>query len=111
MKNKQLHKYKTEEPELIIISDANSTVGNYPKKKFRAGPISATIWENKGKDQQGVPNTYNTISLERVYQDKSGNWKSTNSFRLSDLPKAHAVLQRVYNDLVVKEQSLFAPKE
>ncbi len=111
MKQKQIHKYKTEEPELIIVSDAQSSSGNYPKKKFRAGPISATIWENSGKNQQGEPNKYNTISLERVYQDKEGNWKSTNSFRLNDLPKAHAVLQRVYNDLVVKEQSLFAPKE
>ncbi len=110
MKNAKIQKYEQLEPEVILVSDAKPS-GNYPKKKFRAGPISATIWENKGKNAQGEANTFNTISLERVYQDKEGNWKSTNSFRLNDLPKAHAVLQRVYNDLVVKEQSLFASKE
>ena len=108
-KNKKIQNYE-QEAETIVVSEAQSQGGNFPKKKFRAGAISATVWENKGVNQSGEENTYNTISLERVYQDKEGNWKSTNSFRLSDLPKAHAVLQRVYNDMIVKEQDLFAPK-
>jgi hypothetical protein len=112
-KNKKLDRklYKNEniKPKVETISDSASQ-GNFPKKKFRAGAISATVWENKGTTTQGDEKTYNTISLERVYQDKEGNWKSTNSFRLSDLPKAQAVLMRVFNDLTVKEQDLFASK-
>jgi hypothetical protein len=68
--------------------------GNYPKKRFRAGAISATIWNNKGQSQNGGEVDYQTISLERTYKDKDGNWKYTNSLRVSDIPKATMVLQK-----------------
>ncbi len=77
--------------------------GNMPEKKFRAGAISATVWVNKGKED----NTYRTISIERSYTDKDGNWQSNNSLRINDLPKAILVLQKSYEDLVFKEQDLF----
>ena len=81
--------------------------GNVPEKKFRAGAISATIWLNKGQRANGELSEYRTISLERVYKDKTGNWQSTNSFRINDLPKAAVALQRAYEHLVLNEQDLF----
>jgi hypothetical protein len=79
------------------------STGNLPAKKFRAGAISATIWLNQGqKDGNSVE--YKTISIERNYTDKDGNWQSTNSLRVNDLPKASIVLQKAYEHIVLKEQ-------
>ncbi len=81
--------------------------GNLPEKKFRAGAISATVWLNKGHRPNGEESEYRTISLDRNYTDKEGKWQSTNSFRLTDLPKAGLVLQKAYEYLVFNEQDLF----
>jgi len=69
---------------------------NQPEKKFRAGAISATVWKNTGTRQNGEETIFRTISLERSYKDKSANWKTTNSFRINDLPKAELVLKQAY---------------
>ena len=77
---------------------------NTPEKKFRAGAISATIWQNNGQNNKtGQPVVYKTISLERGYKDKTGIWKSTNSFRINDLPRAALVLQEAYKYAVLKD--------
>ena len=81
--------------------------GNPPEKKFRAGAISATVWRNKAQKTTGEEAEYCTISLERSYTDKEGKWQSSNSFRITDLPKANVVLQRAYEYLVLQEQDLF----
>ena len=86
---------------------STETTGNIPEKKIRAGAISATIWLNKGQRTNGEVSEYRTISLERSYKDKTGNWQSTNSFRINDLPKAAVALQRAYEHLVLNEQDLF----
>ena len=70
-----------------------------PEKKFKAGAISATIWKNGEGDQ-----SYNTISLGRVYKDKLGEWKNTTSLRLNDLPKARMVLDKAYEYIVLSGQ-------
>ncbi len=105
---KNLKSYeKASEEELIISEEEVKEQGNLPQKKYRAGAITATVWVNKGKKINGEDTSYETISLVRVYQDKDGNWKSTNSFRLNDLPKVQLLMQKVYSDLVLKEQDLF----
>ncbi len=81
--------------------------GNSPEKKFKAGPISATIWRNKGQSSSGEESEYRAISIERVYTDKAGAWQSTNSLRINDLPKAHLVLQKAFEYLVLNERDLF----
>jgi len=79
------------------------TTGNSPEKKIRAGAVSATVWSNEGTSKTGEKVEYKTISLERNYKDKEGNWKSTNSFRVNDLPKAKLVLDKAYEYLILKE--------
>jgi len=77
-----------------------------PEKKFRAGAISATIWENQGKINGNPPTTFNCVSIERTYKDKQGSWQSTRSMRLNDLPKAMVVLNKAYEYLVTKEVNI-----
>lgn len=80
---------------------------NMPEIKFRAGAVSATIWTNQGTKSDGSESEYNTISLERQYTDKEGNWHKTSSFRVSDLPKAGVVIQKAYEFLVLNEENSF----
>lgn len=71
--------------------------GNQPEKKFRAGAISATIWLNSGQNPKtGEPTQWRTITLERVYKDREGQWKNTSSMRINDIPRATLVLNKAY---------------
>ena len=72
-----------------------------PVKIFRAGGVKATIWENTNKELQ----VYKTISFERNYKDKDGEWKQTNSLRVQDLMKASLVLQKAYEYCVMKAEN------
>ena len=77
---------------------------NLPEKKFTTGVITATIWKNKAQTKDGKATFYHTISLQRRYTDKEGNWKSTGSLRVNDLPKASLVLNKAYEYLVLQEK-------
>ncbi|MFH1133847.1 MAG: hypothetical protein V1735_05105 [Nanoarchaeota archaeon] len=72
-----------------------------PEIKFRAGAISATVWNNETKAKDGSPAAYKTISLQRSFKDKEGVWKNTASFRTADIPKAMVVLNKAYEHLVL----------
>jgi hypothetical protein len=82
-------------------SITHGKTGNVPEKKFRAGAVSATVWQNN-LEKDGKTAKYNSVSLERVYKDKSGSWQSTNSFRANDLPKLALVAQKAYEYVVFK---------
>jgi len=70
-----------------------------PIKKFSAGGIQVAIWENEGKDGR----TFNSVSFDRRYKDDKDEWKSTNSLKTNDIPKAIIALQKSYEYLVLKE--------
>lgn len=74
---------------------------NQPIKAFKAGPISATIWSNQA-NKDGKVFDYSTVTFERKYQDREGNWKSTSNLRVSDIPKAVLVLNRAFEHLTLK---------
>jgi len=80
---------------------------NLPEIKFRAGAITATVWQNQGQ-KDGEPTQYSTISIERSYKDKNDAWQSTNSLRINDLPRAELVLKKAYEYLVLNQQSASA---
>ena len=72
-----------------------------PEKKFRAGAVTATIWKNQTEDNK----YYSTVSFERSYKDKNGEWKTTNSLRVNDLPKAAMVISKAYEFLALNERA------
>jgi len=76
--------------------------GNLPEKRFSTGAINATVWQNEGKSKDGEAVNYRTVSVQRRYKDKDGNWQSTNSLRINDLPRASLVLQKAYEFIVLK---------
>jgi len=77
--------------------------GNIPEKKFSTGGLTATVWENQGKNKEGLDVSYRTVSFQRRYMDKAGEWQSTGTLRVNDLPKASLVLQKAFEYLVMKE--------
>jgi hypothetical protein len=77
---------------------------NKPEKKFRAGAVSATVWKNS-QEKDGYEFEFFSISLERIYKDKQGEWKNTASLRITDLPKAALVLNEAYKYVVLNENS------
>ena len=77
--------------------------GNLPEKKFSTGGLTATVWENQGKNREGIDVSYRTVSFQRRYMDKKGEWQSTSTLRVNDIPKASLVLQKAYEYLVMKE--------
>ncbi len=81
-----------------------NTDKNSPERKFRASPVTATIWTNEAKGKDGETNLFRTITLDRTYKDKEGSWKKTNSFRVNDLPKAVLVLNKAFEYVSIKEE-------
>jgi hypothetical protein len=80
-------------------------MSNQPETKFRAGAVAATVWKNDAVKADGTKGEFFTVSLERNYRDKDGNWKTSSSMRVNDLPKAALVLQKAYEHCILKEQS------
>lgn len=74
---------------------------NLPLKSFRSGALSVAIWENEVLGNDGEPSTFRTVTFERRYKDKQGEWKSTNALRINDLPKASLLLSKAYEYLVL----------
>ena len=60
-----------------------------PTDTIRLGAVQAAIWRN---ESDGRIN-YN-ITLERLYRDEEGNWKSSTSFGRDDCLRIGKVLDR-----------------
>lgn len=74
---------------------------NKIEKKFSAGSVEATIWNNHVPGKWDNAN-YHTISLQRRYKDKNGDWKNTSSMRVTDLPKAELVIKKAFEFLTLR---------
>ena len=71
---------------------------NAPVEKFKAGQIVASIWKQKRKEGQDY-DTF-SVSVEKNYKDKEGNWKKTSSFQVNELPKVELVCNKAYDYLL-----------
>ena len=73
--------------------------GQKPISKFKAGMVSAAIWENqievKGKT---VPILKATV--QRRYKDSNGTWKSSGSFSRNEIPLAIYCLQQAFETMI-----------
>ena len=77
--------------------------GNKPVKKVRAGAVSVSIFENTGKGRNGESTTFSSVVLQKRYKDKSGDWQTSGSLNVNDLPKAALLLNRAYEYLVIRQ--------
>lgn len=77
--------------------------GKEPVKKFSTGTITASVWENEGIGQDNKPTTFNSVTFQKRYKGKDGEWATANSYNVSDLPKLKIVLDEAYKYLALKE--------
>ena len=71
-----------------------------PEKEFKVGAVHAAIWSNPRRTGDGRMFNSQKVILERVYRDNMGNFKSTYSLEISDIPKAILALKKAYEYLV-----------
>lgn len=83
----------------------NDSAHNKPVTKFRAGAISATVWENQGKNNKGEIVSFKSVSFDRSYKDANGQWQRTTSLRTMDLPKAALVINKAYEFISLAGES------
>ena len=70
-----------------------------PKAKFNAGAVQVAVWENEGKEGT----LFETVTIDKRYK-VGDEWKSTNSFKVNELPKAILALQKAYEHLALKHE-------
>ena len=71
-----------------------------PVAKFKAGQISAALWENEITAKNGHKATMLKATVERRYRDKDGNWKSSGSFSRNEIPLAIYCLQKAFEKII-----------
>ena len=71
-----------------------------PEKKFKCGPISASIWAEDKTVESGVVKFY-SVNITKAYKD-ADEWKHTNSFNIEDLPKVALVANEAYKYIRLK---------
>ncbi|PIR83892.1 hypothetical protein COU18_01915 [Candidatus Kaiserbacteria bacterium CG10_big_fil_rev_8_21_14_0_10_51_14] len=69
-----------------------------PEITFRHGPCSASVFENE-YERNGEKFTVRRVAFQRRYRDKDGQWNTTNSLKVNDIPKAILVLQKAFEFL------------
>ena len=78
-------------------------MSNKPEKVFQHGGVKAAIFTNE-HEKDGESFTRESISVQRVYRDKEGMFKTTTSLHVNDLPKAILVLQKAFDYLTVRHE-------
>jgi hypothetical protein len=70
-----------------------------PIAKFRAGQVSAALWENEIQTA-GRTVTVLKATIQRRYRDTDGQWKSSTSFSRNEIPLAIHCLQKAFEKIV-----------
>ena len=74
-----------------------------PIEVIRVGAVNVSIFENTiMKDDKIL--TIPKVVFQVRYKDKEGQWKSTSSLSVNDIPKAINALQKAYQILTEKGQ-------
>jgi len=75
-----------------------------PEIIFKAGAVRASVFKNIIM-KNGTPLTLPKVVIEVRYKDnKTGQWKGTNSLSINDIPKAILALQQAYEYLTTKKE-------
>lgn len=70
-----------------------------PVAKFKAGQVSAAIWENE-ISVNGRKVTVLKATVQRRYKDKDGSWKSSGSFSRNEIPLAIYCLEKSFQHMI-----------
>ena len=75
-----------------------------PEKRFRCGGCEAAVFENEF-NRGGKTGKIKKVSFQKRYKSMDGEWKSTNSLDINEIPKAILALSKAYEYLVIWEST------
>ena len=75
-----------------------------PEKRFKCGGCEAAVFENE-INRGGTTGKIKKVSFQKRYKSPDGEWKSTNSLDINELPKAILALSKAYEYLVLGEST------
>ena len=84
------------------MNQNNQTSGQQPVKSIRFGRIEAAIFKHE-MDRDGNAVARFNVKIHKRYQDKNGNWQSSNSFFLNELPDVSCAADEAYKHLRLRE--------
>ena len=67
-----------------------------PEKRFKVGACTASVFVNAVNSSNGKTEI-KSVSLQRTYKDKEGNFQHTTNFNANDMPKAVLALIKAYD--------------
>jgi hypothetical protein len=70
-----------------------------PVAKFKAGQVSAALWENEVQMPRGAVKILK-VTVQRRYKDRSGQWQSSASFSRNEIPLAIHCLQKAFERII-----------
>jgi hypothetical protein len=73
---------------------------NKPEKRFKCGPVAASIWA-QSKTVNGEAVKFYSVHIDKAYKD-GDEWKHTTSFAAEDLPKVALLATEVYRYIRLK---------
>ena len=73
-----------------------------PETVFKIGAVRASIFQNI-IEKNGQSIKLPKVVIQVRYKDKSGQWQSTNSLSINDLPKAILALQKAFEYLTERK--------
>jgi hypothetical protein len=71
-----------------------------PEKRFKCGGCEAAVFENE-INRGGQTGKIKKVSFQKRYMSMEGEWRSTNSLDVNDIPKAILALSKAYEYLVM----------
>ena len=73
-----------------------------PIMVYRAGGVRASIFQNE-VERNGQSTPVPSVRIQRSYKASDNEWKTTDSFRINDLPKVALVASKAYEFLALTE--------
>lgn len=72
--------------EIKQESIKESAEGRKPVAQIRSGQVTISVWEKEKQNSDGSKRVFHTLSFQKSYKDKKGEWHNISSFLPSDLP-------------------------
>ena len=76
-----------------------------PEKRFRCGGCDAAVFENE-ISRGGKTLKVKKVSFQKRYKTSEGEWRTTYSLDVNEIPKAILVLSKAYEYLVIGNGSV-----
>jgi hypothetical protein len=70
-----------------------------PVMAYNVGGISLSLWDNKDKEGK----MFSNVKIEKKFKAENGDWVSTNSYSVSDLPKICVCLYKIYEFSILRK--------